>query len=70
MRVNIFPGQQTAVELGQMALEDSVGIFILITDDPDMIRPLAEETIPAALAHVARGRKWPASIAPAVLSGS
>ena len=55
--LNIFAGQQTHEALTQMALEDGVSIFILASDDPDVLERFAAETIPAVREHVARGRK-------------
>jgi alkanesulfonate monooxygenase SsuD/methylene tetrahydromethanopterin reductase-like flavin-dependent oxidoreductase (luciferase family) len=52
--LNIFPGQQTAEALAQMAIEDGVSIFILASDNPDVIERFAAETIPAVREHVAR----------------
>jgi hypothetical protein len=40
-----------------MALEDGVSVFILISDDPDVLERFAAETIPAVREHVTRGRK-------------
>ena len=54
--LNIFPGQQTAEALAQMAIEDGVSVFILASDDPDVIERFAAETIPAVREHVARER--------------
>ena len=54
--LNIFPGQQTAEALAQMAVEDGVSVFILASDDPDVIERFAAETIPAVREHVARER--------------
>ena len=54
--LNIFPGQQTAEALAQMALEDGVSIFILASDDPYVLEHFAAETIPAVREHVAGGR--------------
>ena len=53
---NILPGRQTAEALAQMTLEDGVSIFILASDDPDVLQRFAAETIPAVRDHVARGR--------------
>jgi hypothetical protein len=39
-----------------MAVEDGVSIFILASDDPDVIERFAAETIPAVREHVARER--------------
>ena len=55
--LNIFPDQQTPEALAQMTLEDGVSIFILASDDPDVLERFAGETIPAVREHVARGRK-------------
>jgi len=55
--LNIFPGQQTPEALAQMTLEDGVSIFILASDDPDVLEHFAAETIPAVREHVARGRR-------------
>jgi alkanesulfonate monooxygenase SsuD/methylene tetrahydromethanopterin reductase-like flavin-dependent oxidoreductase (luciferase family) len=55
--LNIFPDQQTPEELAQMALEDGVSIFILVSDDPNVLERFAAETIPAVREHVARVRK-------------
>jgi alkanesulfonate monooxygenase SsuD/methylene tetrahydromethanopterin reductase-like flavin-dependent oxidoreductase (luciferase family) len=54
--LNIFAGQQTAEALAQLAVEDGVSIFILASDDPDVIERFAGETIPAIHEHVARSR--------------
>jgi alkanesulfonate monooxygenase SsuD/methylene tetrahydromethanopterin reductase-like flavin-dependent oxidoreductase (luciferase family) len=54
--LNIFPGK-TPEALTQMALEDGVSIFILMSDDPEILERFAAETIPAVREHVARGRK-------------
>ena len=54
--LNIFPGQQTAEALAQMAVEDGVSVFILASDDPDGLERFAAETIPAVREHVARER--------------
>jgi len=54
--LNIFRGQQTAESLAQMAIEDGVSVFILASDDPDVIERFAAETIPAVREHVARER--------------
>jgi len=54
--LNIFAGQQTQEELAQMAVEDGVSIFILASDDPDVIERFAAETIPAVRANVAGER--------------
>src|ERR1700738_3240467 len=55
-RLNIFPDQQTPEALAQMTLQDGVSIFILASDDPDVLERFAAETIPAVRDHVARGR--------------
>jgi alkanesulfonate monooxygenase SsuD/methylene tetrahydromethanopterin reductase-like flavin-dependent oxidoreductase (luciferase family) len=54
--LNIFPGQQTPEALAQLAVEDGVSIFILASDDPDVIERFAAETIPAVRERVARDR--------------
>jgi xanthine dehydrogenase molybdopterin-binding subunit B len=54
--LNIFAGQQTQETLAQMAVEDGVSIFILASDDPDVIERFAAETIPAVREHVVRER--------------
>jgi hypothetical protein len=54
--LNIFPGQQTPETLTQLAVEDGVSIFILASDDPDVIERFAAETIPAVREHIARQR--------------
>jgi alkanesulfonate monooxygenase SsuD/methylene tetrahydromethanopterin reductase-like flavin-dependent oxidoreductase (luciferase family) len=54
--LNIFPSQQTAEELAQLAIEDGVSVFILASEDPDVLERFAAETIPAVHEHVARGR--------------
>jgi alkanesulfonate monooxygenase SsuD/methylene tetrahydromethanopterin reductase-like flavin-dependent oxidoreductase (luciferase family) len=51
--LNIFAGQQTQETLAQMAVEDGVSIFVLASDDPDVIERFAAETIPAVREHVA-----------------
>src|SRR6266702_55889 len=55
--LNIFPDQQTPEALAQMTLQDGVSIFILASDDPDVLERFAAETTPAVREHVARGRK-------------
>jgi len=54
--LNIFPGQQTAEALARMTIEDGVSIFILASDERDVLEHFAAETIPAVREHVARGR--------------
>jgi hypothetical protein len=54
--LNIFPSQQTAEALAQMAVEDGVSVFILASDGPDVLERFAAETIPAVREHVARER--------------
>ncbi|MFF4501184.1 LLM class flavin-dependent oxidoreductase [Streptomyces sp. NPDC001401] len=54
--LNIFPSQQTAEALAQMAVEDGVSVFILASDDPYVLERFAAETIPAVREHVARER--------------
>jgi alkanesulfonate monooxygenase SsuD/methylene tetrahydromethanopterin reductase-like flavin-dependent oxidoreductase (luciferase family) len=54
--LNIFPSQQTAEALAQMAVEDGVSVFILASDDPDVLERFAAETVPAVREHVARER--------------
>jgi hypothetical protein len=54
--LNIFPGQQTPETLTQLAVEDGVSVFILPSDDPDVIERFAAETIPAVREHIARQR--------------
>lgn len=54
--LNIFPSQQTAEALAQMAVEDGVSVFILASDDPDVLERFTAETIPAVREHVARER--------------
>jgi hypothetical protein len=54
--LNIFAGQQTPEALAQLAVEDGVSIFVLASDDPEVIERFAAETIPAVREHVARGR--------------
>jgi alkanesulfonate monooxygenase SsuD/methylene tetrahydromethanopterin reductase-like flavin-dependent oxidoreductase (luciferase family) len=54
--LNIFPGQQTPEALTQLAVEDGVSIFILASDDPDVIERFAAESIPAVREHVAGER--------------
>ena len=55
--LNIFPGQQTPEALARMTLEDGVSIFILMSDDPNVLERFAAETIPAVRERVARGRE-------------
>jgi len=55
--LNIFPDQQTPEALAQMTLQDGVSIFILASDNPDVLERFAAETMPAVREHVARGRK-------------
>ena len=55
--LNIFPGQQNAETLAQMALEDGVSIFILASDDPNELERFATETAPAVREHVTHERK-------------
>jgi alkanesulfonate monooxygenase SsuD/methylene tetrahydromethanopterin reductase-like flavin-dependent oxidoreductase (luciferase family) len=57
--LNIFPGQQTPEELAQLAVQDGVSIFILASDNADVIERFAAETIPAVREQVARGRRGP-----------
>ena len=54
--LNIVAGQQTQETLAQMAVEGGVSIFILASDDPDVIERFAAETIPAVREHVVRER--------------
>lgn len=54
--LNIFPGQQAPEALAQMAVEDGVSVFILASDDSDVLERFAAETIPAVREHVARER--------------
>jgi alkanesulfonate monooxygenase SsuD/methylene tetrahydromethanopterin reductase-like flavin-dependent oxidoreductase (luciferase family) len=54
--LNIIPDQQTPEALAQMTLEDGVSIFIVISDEPDVLERFAAETIPAVRGHVARSR--------------
>jgi alkanesulfonate monooxygenase SsuD/methylene tetrahydromethanopterin reductase-like flavin-dependent oxidoreductase (luciferase family) len=54
--LNIFAGQQTPDELAQLAVEDGVSIFILASDDPDVIERFAADTIPAVREHLTRAR--------------
>jgi len=54
--LNIFPGQQTPQALAHLAIEDGVSIFILASDDPDVIELFAAETIPAVREHVKSSR--------------
>jgi hypothetical protein len=54
--LNIFPGQQDPEALAQMAVEDGVSVFILASDDSDVLERFAAETIPAVHEHVARER--------------
>lgn len=54
--LNIFAGQQTQETLAQMAVEDGGRIFILASDDPDLIERFAAETIPAVREHAVRAR--------------
>ncbi len=54
--LNIFPGQQAPEALAQLAVEDGVSIFILASDDPDVLERFAAETIPAVREHLARER--------------
>jgi alkanesulfonate monooxygenase SsuD/methylene tetrahydromethanopterin reductase-like flavin-dependent oxidoreductase (luciferase family) len=54
--LNIFP-DQTPEALTQMAVEDGVSIFILVSDDPEVFERLAAEVIPAVHEQVARERK-------------
>jgi alkanesulfonate monooxygenase SsuD/methylene tetrahydromethanopterin reductase-like flavin-dependent oxidoreductase (luciferase family) len=55
--LNILPGQQEPEALAQMTLEDGVSIFIVISDDPEVLERFAAQTIPAVREHVAHGRK-------------
>jgi alkanesulfonate monooxygenase SsuD/methylene tetrahydromethanopterin reductase-like flavin-dependent oxidoreductase (luciferase family) len=50
--LNIFPGQQTPEELAQLVVEDGVSIFILASDDPNVIERFAGDTIPAVREQV------------------
>jgi alkanesulfonate monooxygenase SsuD/methylene tetrahydromethanopterin reductase-like flavin-dependent oxidoreductase (luciferase family) len=54
--LNIFPGK-TPEALTRMALEDGVSIFILVSDDPEIIERFAAEVIPAVHEQVSRKRK-------------
>jgi len=54
--LNIFAGEQTSEALAQLAVEDGVSIFILASDDPDIIERFAAETVPAVRELVARER--------------
>jgi hypothetical protein len=54
--LNIFPGK-TPEALTQMALEDGISIFILVSDDPEVIERFAAEVIPAVHEQVSRKRK-------------
>jgi alkanesulfonate monooxygenase SsuD/methylene tetrahydromethanopterin reductase-like flavin-dependent oxidoreductase (luciferase family) len=65
--LNIFPGK-TPEALTQMALEDGVSIFILASDDPNVLERFAAETIPAVREHVARERNQ--TRMPAVADGA
>lgn len=56
--LNIFPGRQTAEALAEMTLEDGVSIFILASDERDVLERFAAETIPAVREHVAHVRKY------------
>ena len=60
--LNIIPGQQTPETLAQMTLEDGVSVFILISDEPDVLERFAAETIPAVREHVARSRRQHAEL--------
>ena len=55
--LNIFPDQQTPEALARMTLEDGVSIFILMSDDPNVLERFAAETIPSVRERVARGRE-------------
>jgi alkanesulfonate monooxygenase SsuD/methylene tetrahydromethanopterin reductase-like flavin-dependent oxidoreductase (luciferase family) len=50
--LNIFAGQQTPQELSRLAVEDGVSVFILASDDPDVIERFAAESIPAIRENV------------------
>lgn len=54
--LNILP-DETPEALARMTLEDGVSVFILISDDPDVIGRFAAETIPAVREHVTRSRR-------------
>jgi len=54
--LNIFAGQQPPEALARMAVEDGVSIFILASDDSDVIERFAAEAIPAVREQVARER--------------
>jgi alkanesulfonate monooxygenase SsuD/methylene tetrahydromethanopterin reductase-like flavin-dependent oxidoreductase (luciferase family) len=54
--LNIFAGQQTPEELSRLAVEDGVSVFILASDDPDVIERFAAESIPAIRENVDRER--------------
>jgi len=60
--LNIIPDQQTPEALAQMTLEDGVSIFIVISDEPDVLERFAAETIPAVREHVARSRRQHAEL--------
>jgi alkanesulfonate monooxygenase SsuD/methylene tetrahydromethanopterin reductase-like flavin-dependent oxidoreductase (luciferase family) len=55
--LNIFPDQQTPEALAQLTLEHGVSVFILVSDDPDVIKRYAAETAPVVRGQVARGRR-------------
>ena len=65
--LNIFPGK-TPEALTQMALEDGVSTFILMSDDPEILERFAAEVIPAVREQVARERKQTGM--PAVADGA
>lgn len=55
--LNIAPDQQTPEALAQLVLEDGVSVFLLISDDPDVLERFAAETAPAVREHVTRSRR-------------
>jgi hypothetical protein len=54
-QLNIFPNQPPEA-LTRMALQDGVSIFILVSDEPEVLARFAAEVIPAVREQVARQR--------------
>ena len=54
--LNILPDQQSPEELAQMTLDDGVSVFVIVSDDPNVLERFAAETAPAVREHVTRAR--------------
>jgi hypothetical protein len=64
-----MPDYGHALRFGtKMALEDGVSIFILVSDDPEILERFAAEVIPAVHEQVARERRQTGM--PAVAGGA